>query len=140
MAPNEVKVLTSTRSLSTAKYPRKLPIKRIALLAMSVYYARRSNSRLGPAVPLLGAEVVAASMVYAWMRGHRWWGAPQIVSNSRVVSSVCTEPVTLVCMDLAAWPPVGAWLAPRAVRWRSYAVARRWRHDNLQACSYATRR
>jgi len=48
-----------------------LPITLLALLAMSVYYARRSRSRVGPAACLLGAAVIAASMVYLWMRGHR---------------------------------------------------------------------
>lgn len=48
-----------------------LPITLIALLALAVYYARRSRSRVGPVVSLLGAAVIAASMVHLGMRSHR---------------------------------------------------------------------
>ncbi len=47
-----------------------LPVTLVALLAMSVYYSRRSNSRVGPVVSLLGAAIIAGTMVYLWMRSH----------------------------------------------------------------------
>jgi hypothetical protein len=47
-----------------------LPITLVALLALSVYYARRSRSRVGPVLSLLGAAGIAAAMIYLWMRSH----------------------------------------------------------------------
>ena len=65
-------VATALPLLATFASPWvSMPITLATLLLMSVHYRRTSNSRVGPAVSLLGAAVVAVAMVYLWMRSPR---------------------------------------------------------------------